>query len=99
MALIKCLTRSTIRSTLYQKCIWISLGPCGFLKMFRLLLCNRLEAFLKFLKNSGYSSLMMMMMMMMIAVFSIQHAVHMKRVKQEVQDLYKALPIEQSNEK
>jgi len=32
------------------------------------------------------------MMMMMIALFSIQHDVHMKRVKQEVPDLYKALP-------
>ena len=41
----------------------------------------------------------LVMMMMTIALFSIQHTVHMKRVEQEAQDLYKALPIEQSNEK
>jgi len=41
----------------------------------------------------------LMMMIVMIALFSIQHTVHMKRVEQEVQDLYKALPIEQSSEK
>ena len=40
----------------------------------------------------------LVMMMMTIALFSIQHTVHMKRVEQEVQDLYKALPVEQSSE-